>query len=110
MSCEFFNECICSSIKRLFRMRKYLEKPDLIQMIVYGWCITEKLNKKEIEDISTTQANLILNKSNVTVKSLPGYGNASIKRKEIKPYVNKETPLIKIWLIYIFLKISSYIK
>ena len=67
-------------------------------MIVYG-CIAEKSNKKEIEDISTKQANLILNKSNTTVKSLPGYGNISLKRKEIKPYVNKEKPLIKIWLI-----------
>ena len=71
------------------------KKTDLIEMIVYG-CITEKLNKKGIEDISTKQANLILNKSNITVKSLPGYGNASLKRKEIKPYVAKEKPLIKI--------------
>ena len=67
-------------------------------MIVYI-CITEKLNKKGIEDISTKQANLILNKSNITVKSLRGYGNASLKRKEIKPYVAKEKPLIKIWLL-----------
>ena len=39
------------------------KKTDLIEMIVYG-CITEKLKKKGIEDISTKQANLILNKSN----------------------------------------------
>ena len=31
-------------------------------MIAYG-CITEKLNKKEIEDISIKQANQILNKN-----------------------------------------------
>ena len=74
------------------------KKTDFIEMIVYG-CITEKLNKKGIEDISTKQANLILNKSNITVKLLPGYGNASLKRKEIKPYVAKEKPLIKIWLL-----------
>ena len=73
----------------------YLKKTDLIKMIVYG-CITEKLNKKGIEDISTKQADLILNKSNITVKSSPGYGNASLKRKEIKPYVAKEKPVIKI--------------
>ena len=97
MSCKLFNECICSSINRLFRMCKYLpkKKTDLIEMIVYG-CITEKLNKKGIEDISTKQANLILNKSNITVKLLPGYGNASLKRKEIKPYVAKEKPFIKL--------------
>ena len=71
------------------------KKTDLIEMIVYG-CITEKLNKKGIEDISTKQANLILNKSNITVKSLSGYGNASLKRKGIKPFVAKEKTLIKI--------------
>ena len=74
-------------------------------MIVSG-CNTEKLNKKGIEDISTKEADLILNKSNVTVKSLPGYGNSSLKRKEIKTYAPKEKPLIKICLILFFL-ISS---
>ena len=75
------------------------KKPDLIEMIVYG-CITEKLKKKGIEDISTKQANLILNTSNITVKSLSGYGNASLKRKTIKPYVAKEKALL----------ISSYVR
>ena len=64
-------------------------------MIVYGF-ITEKLNKKEIEDISAKQANLILNKSNINIKSLPGYGNAALGKKEIKPYVDKEKPFIKV--------------
>ena len=77
------------------------KKTDLIEMIVYGF-ITENINKKEIEDISTKQANLILNKSNITVKSLPGYRNAWLKRKEMKPYVDKEKPLIKIWSILFF--------
>ena len=31
----------------------------------------------------------------VTIKSLPGYGNAELKKKEIKPYV-KEKPFIKV--------------
>ena len=79
----------------IYKRNSPKKKTDFIEMTVYE-CITEKLNKKEIEDISTKQANLILNKSNITVKSLPGYGNASLKRKEIKPYVAKEKPLIKI--------------
>ena len=41
-------------------------------MIIYG-CITEQSDKKEIEDISMKQANQILNKNNITAKSLPGY-------------------------------------
>ena len=70
------------------------KKTDLIEMIIYG-CIIEKLNKKEIEDISIKQVNQILNKSNIIVKSLPGYGDARLRKKEIKPYV-KEKPFIKV--------------
>ena len=70
------------------------KKTDLIEMIVYG-CITDKLNKEGIGDISTKQANQILIKSHITVKSLPGYGNAELKKKEIKSYV-KEKPFIKV--------------
>ena len=70
------------------------KKTDLVEMIVYG-CITDKLNKKVLEDISTKQANQILNKSKIMVKSLPGYGNAKLKKKDIKPSV-KEKPFIKV--------------
>ena len=59
------------------------KKTDLIEMIAYG-CITDKLNKEGVRDISTKQANQILNKSNIVVKSLPGYGNAELKREDIK--------------------------
>ena len=71
------------------------KKTDLIEMIIYV-CIIEKLNKKEIEDISIKQVNQILNRSNIIVKSLPGYGDARLRKKEIKPYV-KEKPFIKVW-------------
>ena len=97
---KLFNEYINSGIKILFRMREYFKgnsskkKTDLIEMIVYGW-ITDKLNNEGIEDISWKQTNQILNKSNITVKSLPGYGNAELKKKNIKPYV-KEKPFFKI--------------
>ena len=36
------------------------KKTELVEMIVYG-CITDKLNKKEIEDISVKEANETLN-------------------------------------------------
>ena len=69
------------------------KKTDLIEMILYE-CITDKLHKKVIEDMSTKQANQILNKNKI-VKSLPGYGNAELKKNELKPYV-KEKPFIKL--------------
>ena len=54
------------------------KKTDLIEMIVYG-CITNKLKKNVIEDISTKQANQILSKNKIKVESLPGYGNSGLK-------------------------------
>ena len=71
------------------------KKTDLIEMIVYG-CMTGTLNKKYLEDISIKQAKQILNKSNITIDSLPGYGNMGLKKKEIKPCV-KEKTFIKVW-------------
>ena len=65
------------------------KKTDFIEMIVYG-CITDKLNKEVTEDISTKRANQILSKNKIIVKSLPGYGNAELRKKEIKPYVKKK--------------------
>ena len=58
-------------------------------MIIYG-CITEKIDKKEIEDLSIKQANQILNKNNIIVKSLPGSANAGLRKKEIKPFVEEK--------------------
>ena len=72
------------------------KKSDLIEMIMYG-CITQKLDKKEIVDKSTKQANQILNKNNIIIESLPGYENAALRKKEIKPCVN-EKPFIKVKL------------
>ena len=72
------------------------KKTDLTEMIVYG-CITDKLSKNIIEDISIKQANQISSKHKIKVESLPGYGNSGLKKKENKPYV-KEKPFIKIWL------------
>ena len=66
------------------------KKTNLIELIIYG-CITEKLNKKDLENISRKQANQILNKNNIKVKWLPGYGNIDLKKKEIKPFVEEKT-------------------
>ena len=66
------------------------KKTNLIELIIYG-CITEKLNKKDLENISRKQANQILNKNNIKVKWLPGYGNIDLKEKEIKPFVEEKT-------------------
>ena len=70
------------------------KKADLIEMIIYG-CINGKLSNKQIEDISMKQANLILNKNAISTKSLPGYGNAELGKKDIIPSA-KKNPFIKV--------------
>ena len=70
------------------------KKTDLIEMIV-DRCMTRTLNKKDLEDIPIKQAKQILNKNNITVDSLPGYGNMRLKKKEIKSQI-KEKAFIKV--------------
>lgn len=57
------------------------EKTQLIEMIIYG-CITNKINKSEIKDISTKELNKELSERKILVKSLPGYGNKELKKKK----------------------------
>ena len=56
-------------------------------MIVYG-CITNKFNKEPIKDISINKADKILKEKDILIKSLPGYGNMGLKKKDIEPYVS----------------------
>ena len=56
-------------------------------MIVYG-CITNKLNKNEIEDIWTKETNKILKENDIILKSLLGYCHAEMKRQDMKPCDN----------------------
>ena len=47
-------------LANIYRSNSSKKKTELVEMIVYG-CITDKLNKKEIEDISVKEANETLN-------------------------------------------------
>ena len=69
-------------------------KTKLIEMIVYG-CITNKLNKEEIEDISINHVKQILNKNGILVKSLPGYRNSGLKENDIKTCTTKKVSVIQ---------------
>ena len=73
----------------IYKGKASKKKTDLVEMIVHG-CITNKLNKIKTEDISSKEANQILNKNGVIVKSLLGYGNAELKKKDIKPSVTEK--------------------
>ena len=57
-------------------------------MIVYG-CITNKLSNELVKDISINKGMSILKEKDILNKSLPGYGNLGLKKKDIKPYVSQ---------------------
>ena len=50
VSTKYYLECAS-----IYKGRSPKKKTDLIEMIVYG-CMTEILNEKDLEDISTKQA------------------------------------------------------
>ena len=66
------------------------KKSDLIEMIVYG-CMNGKLKNKVVEVISFNRAITILREHNINIKSLPGYGNMGLSKKDIKPYVENKS-------------------
>ena len=57
-------------------------KTDLIEMIVYGY-MNGKLSKTPLEDISSNNALNILKDKEISIKSLPGYGNSKLKKRYI---------------------------
>ena len=90
VSTKYYLECAS-----IYKGRSPKKKTDLIEIIVYG-CMTEILNEKDLEDISTKQAKQVLNKNNITIDSRPGHRNIGLKKKEIKPCI-KEKTFIKVW-------------
>ena len=66
------------------------KKSDLIEMIVYG-CMNGKLKNKVVDEISVKKAYTILIENKINIKSLPGYGNMGLRKKDIKPYVENKS-------------------
>ena len=65
------------------------KKSDLIEMIVYG-CMNSKL-KNKVDESSVKRAHTILRENNINFKSLPGYGNIGLRKKDVKPYVENKS-------------------
>ena len=65
------------------------KKSDLIEMIVYG-CMNWKLKNKVVDEISVKKTYTILRENNNIIKSLPGYGNMGLRKKDIEPYVENK--------------------
>ena len=95
---NFLNEVSSQSLRHYLKLANIYDrnsnkkKSDLTEMIIYG-CMNEKLKNKRVEDISINKAYSILKQKDIIIKSLPGYGNLGLRKKDIKPYV-EVNPLI----------------
>ena len=70
------------------------KKTDLVEMIVYG-CMINKLNTEPIKDILINRTINILKEHDISIKSLTGYGNIGLRKKDIKSYVSECLTKIK---------------
>ena len=51
-------------------------------MIIYGY-MNGNLRNKSIEDISSNKVNTILKEKDISIKSLPGYGNLGLRKRDL---------------------------
>ena len=79
------NEISSQSLRSYLRLANIYDgnsnkkKSDLIEMIIYG-CMNGKLKNMDINDISNDKVNTILKEKEISIKSLPGYGNLGLKK------------------------------
>ena len=92
---KFLNELSSGALRRYLGAAEVYDgnankkKSDLIEMIVYG-CMNVELKNKVVKEISVKSAYTILIENNINIKSLPGYGNMGLRKKDIKPYVENK--------------------
>ena len=93
---NFLNQVSSSALRKYLGAAEVYDgnankkKSDLIEMIVYG-CMNGKLKNKVVDEISVKRAHTILRENNINFKSLPGYGNIGLRKKDIKPYVENKS-------------------
>ena len=98
---NYLNEVSSKSLRSYLRQANIYDgisnkiKSDLIEMIVYG-CMNGKLRSKQIDDISNRQVSMIMKEKDVSIKSLPGYGNIGLKKKDLKSYEENDKRSIKL--------------
>ena len=76
-------------LANIYRGNSSKKKTNLVEIIVYGHITnTNTLDKNKIEDISIKEANKLIKENKIMLRSLPGYGNAELKKKDIVPFEN----------------------
>ena len=71
------------------------KETDLVEMIVYEH-MNGKISKYDIKDIYIESARKTLKDNDINIKSLPGYGNSGLKRKELLANSKKDKPSINV--------------
>ena len=95
------NEISSQSLRSYLRLTNIYDgisnkkKSYLIETIIYG-CMNGKLKNMDVNDISNNKVNTILKKKEIGIKSLPGYGNLRLRKKDLKPYEENEKCSIKL--------------
>ena len=95
------NEISSQSVRSYLRLANIYDgnsnkkKSDLIEMIIYG-CMNGKLKNMNINDISNNKVNTILKEKEISIKSLPGYGNLGMRKRDLKSYEENEKSSIKL--------------
>ena len=69
-------------------------------MIIYG-CMNRKLKNIDINGISNNKVNAILKQKEISVKSLSGYGNLGLRKRDLKSYDENEKCSIKRLVCYL---------
>ena len=98
---NYLNEVSSQSLRSYLRLANNYDgisnkkKNDLIEMIIYG-CMNGKLRNTNFDDISNNKVNTIFKEKGISIKSLPGYGNVGLKKKDLKPYVENDKCSIKL--------------
>ena len=98
---NYLNEVSSKSLRSYLRQANIYDgisnkiKSDLIEMVIYG-CINEKLRNKQIDDISNRQVSMLMKEKDISIKSLPGYGNIGLKKKDLKPHEENDKCSIKL--------------
>ena len=85
----------CFRLAYIYDGNSNKKKCDLIEMIIYG-CMNGKLKNMNINDISNNKVNTILKEKEISIKSLPGYGNLGMRKKDLKSYEENEKSSIKL--------------
>ena len=98
---NYLNEVSSQSQRRYLRLANTYDgtsnkkKSDLIEMIIYG-CMNGKWKDTNFDDISNNKFNTIFKEKGISIKSLRGYGNLGLKKKDLKPDVENDKCSIKL--------------